>query len=783
LPAAKPKKTEKVITDKLTYFSNDLINIGILFIFWLLFFRELFTGSAWLWDDFPYVYYPGKVLAAVSLSNGIFPFWDPYQFGGMPFFADPQIAVLYPFNYILKYFVSADTLSPLVVQNSLLIHYFICSIFTYLLGKQLGFNKFASLLLAMIYAYSSFMIIHMVHFNIVETAVWLPIIFYFIIKFINTFRYYDIIIAGILASLSIFAGYPQVYFYNYVFFSLFFAYNIYIAVREKNYTIIKHYIAGIIIFAGISAAISSVQILPTNVFSDNSERTDATYEFAKQGSVNPLDLFTLITPKIYGIYTWNQKLSDLKYWSVFSAGGHQEGPWMFTVSTIYITLLPLFFIFPAIKYSLLVKNKKLPVIYFSLFSLIILLFSFGGNFFLHKLFYDYVPLFGRFRNAGHSIYLLEMLLGIISCYFIYKIFEDDSIIKKILTQKYIFICAGFVILLFILSSSGTLNSFWKAANTPQITSWIQSQFNMFALFAIAYLVLIFLYLKSIIKKNNFAIMMLVLLAADIYSFGYGINNGSVNPNELYSQNSAMINKIKDESKAEAFRTQMRNGPNMLFQRYQGAVSGIELLEGINVLILKKKFPFNKIEENSTQFNDLMNIKYSIAKDGKSLNKSDIYLPRGKMFYSINVLASDDDIKNYMQSKEYDYRKTLVLEKSPANMNLPKNDTAVNSSVKITERNINMTKYEVETSENGFFWMSEVYYPDFTATVDGNAVEIFRANYSQRAVYLEKGKHEVIVRYNSKEFNNGVKISSAGIILALAGIGFSFYRHKKSINNV
>ena len=131
------KKTAPIIQDKLTYFNKDIINIGILLIFWVIFFRELFTGTSWffgqswLWDDFPYVFYPGKFLASVSLSNGIFPFWNPYSFGGMPFFADPQVAALYPFNYFLKYFVSNNFLSPLVVQNSLLLHYFICSIFCF----------------------------------------------------------------------------------------------------------------------------------------------------------------------------------------------------------------------------------------------------------------------------------------------------------------------------------------------------------------------------------------------------------------------------------------------------------------------------------------------------------------------------------------------------------------------------------------------------------------------------------------------------------------------------
>src|SRR5205085_455288 len=179
----------------------------------------------------------------------------------------------------------------------------------------------------------------------------------------------------------------------------------------------------------------------------------------------------------------------------------QEGVWMFTVSTIYFSLIPLIFLYPAIRLSLINKDKKLPVVFFSVLSLIILLFSFGGNFFLHKLFYDFVPLFNKFRNAGHIIYLLEMLMALISAYFTYKIFEEDKNIRKVLTLKYLYICAGIVVLLFILSASGTINSFWKAASNPQVSSWISSQFVWFAVLAFAYLGALFLYIRGNIKKN------------------------------------------------------------------------------------------------------------------------------------------------------------------------------------------------------------------------------------------------------------------------------------------
>ena len=41
-------------------FDNDYILLGILAIFWLIFFRQLLSGSAYLFDDFIEQYYPSS---------------------------------------------------------------------------------------------------------------------------------------------------------------------------------------------------------------------------------------------------------------------------------------------------------------------------------------------------------------------------------------------------------------------------------------------------------------------------------------------------------------------------------------------------------------------------------------------------------------------------------------------------------------------------------------------------------------------------------------------------
>ena len=130
---------------RLSFLEKKQIPYIILILFWIIFFRELITGAAFLFDDFAHQYYPTKTFLAVALSKGVFPFWNPYTFSGTPFFAQIDIATLYPFIYMMKYFVSGEHLPALVLQLSIIIHYLFMSIFCYWLGKQWKFSNVAAL--------------------------------------------------------------------------------------------------------------------------------------------------------------------------------------------------------------------------------------------------------------------------------------------------------------------------------------------------------------------------------------------------------------------------------------------------------------------------------------------------------------------------------------------------------------------------------------------------------------------------------------------------------------
>ena len=79
------------------------------------------------------------------------------------------------------------------------------------------------------------------------------------------------------------------------------------------------------------------------------------------------------------------------------------------------------------------------------------------------------------------------------------------------------------------------------------------------------------------------------------------------------------------------------------------------------------------------------------------------------------------------------------------------------------------KYSVESEKGGVLVFSEVYYPGWTATVDGQEVELGRVNYALRALRVPAGQHEVVLTFRPKTLTltNGVAYAMiAGMLILL-----------------
>ena len=104
-----------------------------------------------------------------------------------------------------------------------------------------------------------------------------------------------------------------------------------------------------------------------------------------------------------------------------------------------------------------------------------------------------------------------------------------------------------------------------------------------------------------------------------------------------------------------------------------------------------------------------------------------------------------------------------------------------STVDIKSYEPNQLTYEVNSGKGGVVVFSEVYYPGWTATIDGEPAELGRVNYILRALNVKPGKHEVVLSFFPKSVDTTETIAYTAyaiLILVLAGAAFMAYRRKQ-----
>ncbi|MBP3228337.1 MAG: YfhO family protein [Bacteroidaceae bacterium] len=79
---------------------------------------------------------------------------------------------------------------------------------------------------------------------------------------------------------------------------------------------------------------------------------------------------------------------------------------------------------------------------------------------------------------------------------------------------------------------------------------------------------------------------------------------------------------------------------------------------------------------------------------------------------------------------------------------------------------NELRYTVESPKGGLVVFSEVYYPGWTATIDGTEAPLGRADYILRALRVPAGRHEVVLEFRPKSIARTEAVAYTGLALTL-----------------
>lgn len=234
-----------------------------------IFLAGFFTAQHLGAGDCTLLYFPSRFFLGNSLRIGEFPLWNPGMFLGFPIHAEGQGGFFYPLNILFGIFPQWIAFNYMHLLNI-----FLGGFFMYLFARQINLKKSPSLLASLLFVFSGFFVCHSEHINLLNTCVWIPAGFLFILR--KKYLFVSLILA-----LQLLTGFPQIAYYSWIVLFFWLMFNI-----NKIADIFKFILSSV-----FAVLVAFCQVLPTIELIPHSVRSEG---------VNPADMFS-----------WGYYLKDL----------------------------------------------------------------------------------------------------------------------------------------------------------------------------------------------------------------------------------------------------------------------------------------------------------------------------------------------------------------------------------------------------------------------------------------------------------------------------------------
>ena len=108
-----------------------------------------------------------------------------------------------------------------------------------------------------------------------------------------------------------------------------------------------------------------------------------------------------------------------------------------------------------------------------------------------------------------------------------------------------------------------------------------------------------------------------------------------------------------------------------------------------------------------------------------------------------------------------------------------------ATVAITAYEPNRLSYKAQSKAGGVIVFSEIYYPGWTATVDGQPAELGRVNYVLRALKVAPGNHEINLEFRPQSIRTTETVAYAAsgiLVLGVLAALYTWLRKKKNVSS-
>jgi hypothetical protein len=807
--------------------ATHLAIIGIFIAICLIYFSPAWQGKVLLQSDVTQAQAMQKEIMDFKQEDGKGPLWTNSMFSGMPSY---QIWVSYPKNIGTHIMTALKGALPYPMDVVLL----------YLLGAYLLFNvlrvkPWLAAVGAIAFAFTSYNFIYIEagHANkAYAIALFAPVL----AGILLAFRGKHLLGAGILAlslALEIRVNHIQVTYYLFIALLILIGIELYHAIKEKKVQNFIKAIAYMAVASIIALAVNAGLLWTTYEYSKESirgksniasetkgsEQQGVSKEYAYQWSQGVGESITFLIPDAYGGGTYNKLDGNSNTAKVFSSKGYSidqvpsnlfqmywgdkpftSGPWYFGAVVIFLLVLGLFIVKNRIKWWILSA------------TLLSIVLSWGKNFtFISNIFFDYFPLYNKFRAVESTLVVASFLIPILAILAIDEIIKNGKTIEK-LDKKIIYSTVIVGGISFIVWALPDLFFNFQAPNHSEWVQYLSQQLqdNSFGqalgnslvqdrialargdafrslIFVLLTAGVIWLLAKNKMNATTATIAVGILVLVDLW----GVDRRYLNKDSFVEKSQAeqtffkarevdnliLMDKEKDYRVLDLTVNPFSDASPSYFHKNIGGYHAAKLMR-YNELIERQ---FSKsINEDVL---DMLNTRYLITnnKEGtsQSIRRRDRAAGNAWFVDKVTYVKSNEEEMNAIDS--FDPKKEVFIHQEfKSKIDEKRLGRPGNSSIELTSYKPDHLIYEYSAPNDVIGVFSEVWYDKgWKAFVDGNEIPILRANYVLRAAQLPGGNHKVEFKFEPQSYYMGENISLVASIILVLALGFAIWRERKA----
>jgi len=800
--------------------------LTIFMIFSALYFSPLLQGKILLQSDIMNFIGVSKEATDHYNQTGDAALWTNSMFGGMPTYQ-----VMLPengnaFEQVNKYL---GMFLPRPAN-----YMFIALVTFFLLLRSFKINYFLSISGALCYALGTYLItfIEAGHNTKVNALAIMPLVLTGINYLVNKKYWLGSAVTLFAMTCQITANHPQITYYMFLIILCWMVSELIYAYKGKA---LKHFftVAGIIIVTILfSVSANTSKLWTTYEYSKETIRggsnlthqTDKqddglNYDYAFAWSSGLAESFSIMYSNFAGggsgksflqtkegeaiegpLMSYLQSLNQqspqktqelLKY---SGQAGKYWGDMPFTSGPIYVGAI-LCFLFIL---GLIVGDNKIRW-WILAATLISLFLGWGKNFpVFNNFMFDHFPIYNKFRTVSMAMTMLCLTIPVLGYYIVDRYLNNSGELdetRKIFGLKWAGITVAGLSLILLMSGSifdllsPNEEAYLAQVKDPQSMAYFELIKNERVamirsdVFVSTFLIglaalMIFLFMRKTISKNIAIAAICILpvvdllivdshyigkdnfVEADFYDKRFRQSTPVIKDNDPHFRVLNTTTDLDKDGSTSYLYKSLGGYHGAKLQRYQDVIDGY-------------------LSKGNVQVISMLNAKYVTGSRSGKLSVDRNPMALGNAWFVDSIIIAADNDAEYEALGNFNPKATVIVHQE-FKQQLPALVAAPDStrSIKLKKYGLDEISYTSNSQTDAPAIFSEIWYrgnQDWKAYIDGKYVDHFRANYLLRGLWIPKGEHEIVFKFEPNSFYTGKKISTAAssLILILVAIGFFF----------